>query len=49
MCNVDMTRIKEQDKSIKELHTSLEAANHNITSKDKRESKDSGKFGAASG
>ena len=34
MSNADMTRIKEQDKSTKELHTSLKAANDNITSKD---------------
>jgi hypothetical protein len=35
MCNVDMTRIKEQDKPIKELCTSLEVEKDNITSNDK--------------
>jgi predicted RNase H-like nuclease (RuvC/YqgF family) len=35
MSNADMTRIKEHDKLIKELRTSLEAAKENITSKDK--------------
>jgi hypothetical protein len=35
MCNSNMTRIKEQNKSIKELRTSLKAAKDNTTSKDK--------------
>lgn len=32
--NVDMTRIKEQDKSIIKLHTNLKTAKDSITSKD---------------
>jgi hypothetical protein len=35
MCNSNMTRIKEQNKSIKELRTSLKAAKDNTTSKDR--------------
>lgn len=33
--NVDMTKMKEQNKSINELWTSLEATEENVTSKDK--------------